>query len=31
MRYGQSSAMVERLVQEFVSRCGALMARRLAA
>jgi chromosome partitioning protein len=31
MRYGQSSAMVERLVQEFVGRCGALMARRLAA
>ena len=31
MRYGQSSAMVERLVQEFVSRCGTLMARRQAA
>jgi chromosome partitioning protein len=31
MRYGQSSAMVERLVQEFVGRCTALMARRLAA
>jgi hypothetical protein len=31
MRYGQSSVMVERLVQEFVGRCGALMARRLAA
>jgi cellulose biosynthesis protein BcsQ len=28
MRYGQSSVMVERLVQEFVGRCGALMARR---
>jgi chromosome partitioning protein len=28
MRYGQSSAMVERLVQEFAGRCGALMARR---
>jgi chromosome partitioning protein len=26
-RYGQSSAMVERLVQEFAGRCGALMAR----
>ena len=31
MRYGQSSATIERLVQEFVGRCGALMARRLAA
>jgi chromosome partitioning protein len=28
MRYGPSSVMVERLVQEFVGRCGALMARR---
>jgi chromosome partitioning protein len=28
MRYGQSSVMVERLVQEFAGRCGALMARR---
>src|SRR5262245_31515154 len=28
MRYGQSSVMVERLVQEFVGRCGTLMARR---
>jgi chromosome partitioning protein len=27
-RYGQSSAMIERLVQEFAGRCGALMARR---
>jgi chromosome partitioning protein len=27
-RYGQSSATVERLVQEFAGRCGALMARR---
>jgi chromosome partitioning protein len=27
-RYGQSSAMVERLVQEFAGRCCALMARR---
>ena len=31
MRYGQSSAMVERLVLEFASRCGAMMARRQAA
>jgi cellulose biosynthesis protein BcsQ len=27
-RYGQSSGMVERLVEEFAGRCGALMARR---
>jgi hypothetical protein len=27
-RYGQSSAMIERLVEEFAGRCGALMARR---
>jgi chromosome partitioning protein len=27
-RYGQSSGMVERLVEEFTGRCGALMARR---
>jgi chromosome partitioning protein len=27
-RYGQSSAMVERLVQEFAGRCGTLMAER---
>jgi chromosome partitioning protein len=27
-RYGQSSATIERLVQEFTGRCGALMARR---
>jgi cellulose biosynthesis protein BcsQ len=27
-RYGQSSATIERLVEEFVGRCGALMARR---
>jgi chromosome partitioning protein len=27
-RYGQSSATIERLVQEFAGRCGALMARR---
>lgn len=26
-RYGQSSAMIERLVEEFAGRCGALMAR----
>lgn len=31
MRYGQSSATIERLVQEFAGRCDALMARRLAA
>jgi cellulose biosynthesis protein BcsQ len=30
-RYGQSSAMIERLVQEFAGRCDALMARRHAA
>jgi chromosome partitioning protein len=27
-RYGQSSAMIERLVEEFAGRCGALKARR---
>jgi len=27
-RYGQSSGMIERLVEEFAGRCGALMARR---
>jgi chromosome partitioning protein len=31
MRYGQSAVMVERLVQEFADRCGALMSRRYAA